>query len=104
MPSKNQHLQIVAQNYGALSKLSTSKPLDHTDWCVTIIFYMTLHYIHAYLGEKYNKHPTSHAATEPAINEHPELKMLYKKYRSLQDDSIKARYDGERLSIYQMRS
>lgn len=61
MPYKDKHLEIIKTNYNALVHLSNPDPSSYTDWCVTIIFYMALHYIQAYLAEAANEHPDSHA-------------------------------------------
>ena len=104
MPDKEEHLKIVNKNFMALSHLTAPDASKYTDWCTTIIFYMTLHYIQAYLAEKSNKHPTSHLALQSLIENNPNLKSIYSKYRSLEDDSRDARYNGIRLSVYQMRN
>ena len=62
------------------------------------------HYFQAYLAETKNEHPDSHAALQPIIQSDLKLKSLYTKYRHLEDDSRKARYDGEKFTIYQMRN
>ena len=63
---------------------------------------MALHYVHAYLSTK-NDHPSSHDSLEQRINQYPELKPIYTKYRNLQDDSRSARYLGDNFTVYQMR-
>jgi len=101
VPRKEKHIDIINDNFKALSHLSFPDPSDHTNWSTTIIFYMALHYIHAYLSKK-NEHPTSHTVLEK-INLYPKLKPLYSKYPHLKDDSEGARYRGEKLSVYDMR-
>ncbi len=103
MAQTDKHLKIVENNYEALSHLAYPDPSKYTDWCVTIVFYMALHYIHAYLAKKSNEHPDSHASLQPLIKNDPNIKPLYSKYRHLEDDSRKARYDGEIFTIKQMR-
>lgn len=104
MPDTNEHLQIVNQNYAALSHLSKPDPSVYTDWCVTIIFYMALHLVQAYLADKKNEHTTNHPTLQKNISEDQNLKSMYGNYRHLQDDSANARYDGQKLPIYRMRS
>ena len=104
MPNKNKHLQIVAQNYKVLSHLSKPNPSDYTDWCVTIVYYMALHFVHAYLAEKKDQHITIHSVLQKTIKDDPNLKSIYSDYRHLQDDSQDARYSGLKLSIYNMRN
>jgi len=102
MPNKTDHLNIVRQDYSALKWLSQSVG-QYTDWCTTIIFYMALHYIHAYLAQK-NEHPNSHYEIDTLIAKNTKIKKIRNKYRHLYDDSRQARYLGTKLSIYDMRS
>lgn len=104
MPNTNEHLKIIDNNYRVLNHLVTPDPAKYTNWCVTIIFYMALHYIHAYLAKFNNEHPDNYPALQHLINADPKLKPLYTKYRSLEDDSRKARYDGEDFTIPNMRN
>ena len=102
MSSKKNHLNIINHNFSALNYLS--KQLErYTDWCITIIFYMALHYIHAYLSQQ-NEHPTSHSNLDQLIAKNPKIKKIRNKYRHLYDDSRQARYYGNKLSIYEMRN
>lgn len=102
MPNKRNHLNIIKENFSALQLLSQSRE-EYTDWCVTIIFYMALHYIHAYLAGK-GEHPTSYEILEKLIEENRNLKRIYDKYYQLKDDSIQARYFGKKLKIYPIRN
>jgi len=103
MPDINKHLHIVNHNYEVLSHLSKPNPSNYTDWCVTLIFYMALHFIHAYLAKK-DEHITAHPNLQKRIQEDTNLKSMYANYRHLQDDSEEARYFGKKLSIYDMRN
>lgn len=104
MPGKKKHLEIVKLNYETLSHLSKPNCSEHTDWCVTIIFYMALHFVQAYLAEKKSKHITNHSTLQNEIRHDQNLRPIYKNYRHLQDDSENARYLGDKLPIYLMRS
>jgi len=107
MPSKEEHLVIIDHNFKALALLShplCSKYSEYTDWSETMIFYMALHYIHAYLAINKNMHPGDHFELQRIIGIINNLKPIYSKYRSLQDDSRKARYDGIKFSVYEMRN
>lgn len=104
MPTREKHLEIVDRNYGALTCLCDPDPSDYTEWCVVVIYYMAFHYVQAYLDVKIGEHPTSHAVIQSRIRDIPQLKTLYGKYRRLEEDSRKARYDGEKFSIYTMRN
>ncbi len=104
MPNSNKHLQIINHNYNALSHLSNPNPSNYTDWCITIIFYMALHFVQAYLADKKNEHITNHSTLQQKIREDQNLRSTYNTYRHLQDDSVNARYNGDKLSIYEMRN
>jgi hypothetical protein len=103
MSDKEQHFNIVDHNYEALIHLSSPDASSYTDWCTTIVFYMALQYIHAYLADKENIHPSNHANLDSIISKNKRLRTIYNKYRHLKDDSEDARYEGKILSIYQMR-
>lgn len=103
MPTKEDHLRIVNQNFQTLGHLSRPNPSEYTDWCITIIFYMALHFIQAYLAEKKDEHPGVHGQTIDKILESPDIRPLYHKYRHLKDDSEDARYQGIKLTVYGMR-
>lgn len=103
MPSKEDHFSIIEHNHDVLKHLTQPVCSNYTDWCVTIIFYMALHFIHAYLAKDDN-HPSSHADLQNIIPKDLNLKPLYHKYKHLADDSRKARYDGTMLTVYEMRS
>ncbi len=103
MPKMNDHLEIISKNYCTLEYLTKENP-HHIQWCITIIFYMALHYLHAYFAEKSNIHPDSHARLQQEVRTDSNLKSIYKKYRHLEDDSRQARYLGKKFEIYNMRS
>jgi len=102
MASKEDHLHIVEHNHHALVHLAQPHPADYTDWCTVIIYYMALHYIHAYLAKRLDVHPSSHVTLQPLIQRTPSLKPLYMKYRHLEDDSRDARYYGKKFTLAEM--
>ncbi|MEE4355773.1 MAG: hypothetical protein V2I97_04840 [Desulfococcaceae bacterium] len=104
MPTKDKHLDIIDRNYKTLIHLSNPEPSDYTEWCIIIIYYMAFHYIQAYLDVNINEHPSSHAVLQNKIKDINQLKPLYGKYRQLEDDSRKARYEGHDFTIYSIRS
>ena len=100
MPNSIKHLSIIEQNYKTLVHLTQSVPSNYSDWCVTIIFYMALHYVHAFLSEELAEHPNDHQSLQSIIVSNTQLKAIYQKYRNLQDDSREARYNGEKFETY----
>ena len=103
MPSKETHLQIIANNYKTLLHLIDPNPEEYIDWSNTIIFYMSLHYIHAYFSLK-QYHPTAHTNIQQEMNNDHNLKPLYEIYRNLQTESENARYNGIKTNIYDLRN
>lgn len=103
MSEKERHFDIIDHNYEALSHLTSPNASPYIDWCTTMIFYMALHYIHAYLADKENIHPSTHIDLGRIISDNKNLKPIYDKYRQLKDDSEDARYEGKILSIYDLR-
>ena len=103
MSNKKHHFDVVDHNFEALRHLTSPNPSTYVDWCTTVIFYMALHHIHAYLADKKNMHPSSHTNLDSIISRDMKLKPIYNKYRHLKDDSEDARYEGKILSIYQLR-
>ncbi len=103
MPEKERHFDLIDRNYGALNHLTSPNASSYIDWCTNIIFYMALHYIHAYLADKKNEHPSAHANLDIIMSNDKNLKPIYTKYRQIKDDSEDARYGGNVLSIYDLR-
>lgn len=65
----------------------------HSDWCVTALFYATLHYVEAFLVKK-KLTAIRHDERWRMILDDPTLKPLHGSYRRLQERSREARYDG----------
>lgn len=91
MPTVLEHLHKAEYNEG----FYLSFDLDSTpylDWVVNGIFYSALHYIECYLA-KHDKHPTTHGMRNEDIKDDPNLgRHIYRKFKSLKDDSEGGRY------------
>ncbi|WP_080805352.1 hypothetical protein [Desulfamplus magnetovallimortis] len=104
MPDKEAHFEIIDKNYKALMHLSSPDPSEHIEWSVIIIYYMALHYIQAYFDATCEEHYSNHMSLQNRMREVPQLRSIYGRYRQLEDDSRKARYDGETFNIYTLRN
>ena len=102
MASKDTHLSIIRHNYSCLEYLSI-RETEFIDWCVTIIFYMALHYLHAFFDKK-KLHPNGYNDLFRYIEEDVRIRRIVQKIKNLRDDSWSARYTGEKLSIYELRN
>lgn len=103
MPNKTEHLDIVVRNYEALKSMINDDPGEHSSWSVVIVFYMALHYVQAYFDYKLKEHPQYHADIQYRIKKTPQLKLIYSRYKQLQDDSEAARYFGKSFDITYIR-
>jgi len=103
MPNTKEHLSIIEHNYDVVKHLAKPDTQKFIDWSVTIIYYMAVHFVHAYLSKYSDHHPDSHIILQGAIRNTQQLKPIYDNYRQLEDDARRARYKGEKLSIYDIR-
>jgi hypothetical protein len=62
-------------------------------WCVVVAFYGAVHYVNAYLWEKYRFSPPNHPAREQRIYGDPTLTRIAVNYDTLKDWALQARYD-----------
>lgn len=104
MPDTQKHISIIEQNFKTIEHLAQPDASKYIDWSVTIIFYMALHYVHAFLSEELDYHPTAHKSLQDTIEKNDKLKPIYKKYRDLQDNSVNARYLGKKFTVYYIRN
>lgn len=91
MPNEAEHLRKAIHN----ENYYLSFDIDNTpylDWVVNGIFYSAIHYIECYFA-KQNHHSQKHAERTSLIRDDDILgKYIFKKYRSLKDDSENGRY------------
>lgn len=90
MPAENIHLAQAGKNerFYKTFDLATTEFLD---WAVTGLFYSALHYIDAYLAIK-NYHPSKHEFRTPLVGREAKLRIIFRDYRRLKDESEAARY------------
>ena len=62
------------------------------EWAAVIAFYAAIHYVNAYVWERLQYEPTSHAERVRMLVMFQELKPMLDRYRRLQDYGSRARY------------
>ena len=88
MPTKQEHLDQANHNeqfYGSFNRA------DYKDWAVTVLFYIALQYIDAFLATK-GIHPGKHDTRDNSIQRISEIRSLWPHYRFMKDHSRTARY------------
>lgn len=88
MPSKSDHLSGVQHNQNFLQTIGRRQ---YPDWAATVIFYIGLHYVDAFLATK-NIHPGKHDVRDKFVAQLHELRQIYDDYARLKSFSRTARY------------
>src|ERR1700744_1334783 len=86
----HQHLQQAKENEQLAEFL---RDTAYPDWTCTALFYASLHFIEAYFGSR--TPPVSahnHGDRGTLIQMDSNIRVIYKQYHALQDDSSAARY------------
>jgi hypothetical protein len=101
-----EHLQQARHNEALASQLSTL-PLAAYDWAITVLFYSVLHFVDAYLLQRYSIVPQGHVAIRdrrtgqriPGRNDYvrQHLPQIAPAYQLLYSASRRARYEGAYL-------
>ena len=89
MPGRDDHLEQARHNTRFLAAFDKSM---FKDWTATVLFYICLHYIDAFLAQKRNIHPSIHKTRDNAVATVSELKPIYGNYSALKNASFNARY------------
>lgn len=91
MPPKDAHLAQAHHNEAFLEVIRT---VGYNDWVATVLFYVSLHYIDAFLASRPMPiHPPHHDARDRMVSMFAELKPLAANYFKLKNMSRSARYD-----------
>ena len=103
-----EHLQQARHNEALASQLS-SPPLAAYDWAITVLFYSVLHFVDAYLLQRYGIEPKGHTAARdrrtgqriPGRNDYvrQHLPQIAPAYQLLYSASRRARYEGAYLGL-----
>lgn len=68
------------------------------EWAVVIVFYAAVHYVNAYLWERYHFQPTNHAERTYGVHNDSAINSCEEGYDRLRDRGFRARYD-EQIAI-----
>ena len=98
---------MVEHNLDVLRLLSESArrgtpATDVSDWKCTLLFYMACIYVKA-LGKLRNKDLQDHYDLRQWLNSTPDLILITRPYRKLEERSRDARYEGRRFSSVEMK-
>ncbi|MGC9780920.1 MAG: hypothetical protein HZR80_16880 [Candidatus Heimdallarchaeota archaeon] len=98
MGDTQDHLQIAKKNQDFL--IHTEKKIPpFEEWGATILFYIAIHYIEAYLYAKYEMDPSTHLRRlNILINNTTMPEDIIRLYQTLYNRSIECRYHNIRLS------
>lgn len=90
MPGATEHLIQAKHNEKLLAKLGGG---EFDDWEVTLMFYIALHYVDAYLAKVHKiDDPGDHAERDRLVAEKNHTRTLYGTYMRLKSRSVQARY------------
>ena len=95
------YLRLIEHDFGVLELLTASAkraqpPKDVSDWQVTLIFYITCIYIKA-LGRSFGRDIQDHYGLRQWLNTEPDLVVIARPYRHIEEPSRDARYEGRRF-------
>lgn len=94
MPLRDEHISQAQGNEEFYKGITTDRGLSRfTDWAVTSLFYISVHYVDAYLDQSLKAHPKAHDKRQFWVDNTPQLKPIASKYRQLHNRSRDARYE-----------
>ena len=62
------------------------------EWATVIAFYAAVHYVNAYIWERYRIEPRNHAERGQYVQQDPVLRRCERAYRQLRDAGYRSRY------------
>lgn len=89
MPARDDHISQARHNvrfYATIDKRAFK------DWAVTVLFYVGVHYIEAFLAQRRNIHSAKHKERDNMVSTVSELKPIVANYFALKNGSFNARY------------
>ncbi|KYF76748.1 hypothetical protein BE17_44770 [Sorangium cellulosum] len=95
MADEATHLSQAAHNAAFLEAIDKER---YPDWAVTVVFYVALHYVDAFLARKGRHEPATHENRERLAKTFTELRRVVPQYLRLKSASVRARYHGEKPS------
>jgi hypothetical protein len=88
LPNKEEHLNQASRNEKLAQSLAQT---EYREWTVTVLFYVAVHYIEAFLAVRH-LHCDDHSERSEKIRQIPELRKIAKEYDALRTLSRQARY------------
>lgn len=94
------HLRVARRNRDlARALLAQSEPAPEPwDWVAVMLFYSAVHYVNAYLWERYHVNPANHGERTFGVHHDSAINACRIGYDRLRDQGFVARYD-ERASV-----
>ena len=99
------HLRVARRNRDLARALLAQNSLapDPWEWVAVIVFYAAVHYVNAYLWERYHVEPANHAERTYGVHQDPAINACEDEYDRLRDQGFIARYD-ERLGVSELEA
>ena len=92
-PTTVEHLALAERNRNlARSLLGDEQPLQAAEWAAVVAFYAALHFVNAYLWERYGREPAGHRERNHLVRTDPVLGRCQREYLRLADNAYHARY------------
>ena len=101
------HLDTAERNRDLARLLLTSSsslglPVPPSEWAAVIAFYSAVHFVNAYLWERYRIEPRDHAERNHFVRTDPILRRCLQAYSRLRDEGFRSRYHrAHRLNVQQ---
>jgi hypothetical protein len=94
------HLRVARRNRDLARALLAQNSLapDPWGWVAVIVFYAAVHYVNAYLWERYHVRPANHAERTYGVHHDSAINACVDEYDRLRDQGFVARYD-ERAGV-----
>src|SRR3972149_6377130 len=91
MPTRAQHPAQANRNRTLYEALG-AQDVAEREWLVVLLFYAVLHVVEAWFAN-YGIHAKTHGERDARISTHPDLRVIYGRYRQLRIDSRHARFN-----------
>lgn len=94
------HLRVARRNRDLARALLAQSELapEPWEWVAVIVFYAAVHYVNAYLWERYHVDPANHGERTYGVRQDSAINSCQIEYDRLRDQGFRARYD-ERLGV-----
>ena len=89
------HLQVAQRNRDLARALLSQSELapEPWEWVTVILFYAAVHYVNAYLWERYHVNPANHGERTYGVHHDSAIDACRRQYDRLRDEGFNARYD-----------